>query len=87
MSLFIVIVKLWSELQIHKNSGWDCKSYPIQTKSSTPIWGPYIKFGKNNYKIPKGIEAEQLTYKETLEIIESQPDADKKKGKFAAKKK
>jgi DNA topoisomerase-1 len=50
-------------------------------------WGPYIKFGKNNYKIPKGKEAEELTYKETLEIIESQPDAGKKKGKFPAKKK
>jgi DNA topoisomerase I len=50
-------------------------------------WGPYIKLGKNNYKIPKGKEAEQLTYAETIEIIESQPDAGKKKGKFPAKKK
>jgi DNA topoisomerase-1 len=48
-------------------------------------WGPYIKFGKNNYKIPKDKEAENLTYAETLEIIESQPE--KKKGKFAKKKK
>ena len=50
-------------------------------------WGPYIKFGKNNFKIPKGKEAEQLTYAETIEIIEAQPDAAKKKGKFPAKKK
>ncbi|OOG77064.1 type I DNA topoisomerase [Algoriphagus sp. A40] len=50
-------------------------------------WGPYIKFGKNNYKIPKGKEAEQLSYAETLSIIETQPDAGKKKGKFPAKKK
>ena len=50
-------------------------------------WGPYIKFGKNNYKIPKGKEAEKLTYAETIEIIESQPDAGKKKGRFASKKK
>ena len=48
-------------------------------------WGPYIKFGKNNFKIPKGKEAETLTYAETLEIIEHQPDT-KKKGKFARKK-
>lgn len=48
-------------------------------------WGPYIKFGKNNFKIPKGKEAETLTYAETLEIIEYQPDT-KKKGKFARKK-
>lgn len=50
-------------------------------------WGPYIKFGKNNFKIPKGKVAEELTYAETIEIIESQPDAGKKKGKFPAKKK
>jgi DNA topoisomerase-1 len=48
-------------------------------------WGPYIKFGKNNFKIPKGKEAESLTYSDTLEIIENQPDT-KKKGKFAKKK-
>ncbi|MFC4871073.1 type I DNA topoisomerase [Negadavirga shengliensis] len=44
-------------------------------------WGPYIKLGKNNYKIPKGKEAESLSYEETMEIIESQ--ADNKKGKAA----
>jgi DNA topoisomerase-1 len=50
-------------------------------------WGPYIKFGKNNFKIPKGKVAEELTYAETIEIIEAQPDAGKKKGKFPPKKK
>lgn len=50
-------------------------------------WGPYIKLGKNNFKIPKGKDAEQLTYTETIEIIEAQPEAGKKKGKFPAKKK
>jgi DNA topoisomerase I len=48
-------------------------------------WGPYIKFGKNNFKIPKDKVAEDLDYKETLHIIENQPE--KKKGKFAKKKK
>jgi DNA topoisomerase I len=48
-------------------------------------WGPYIKFNKNNFKIPKDKEAEKLSYKETLEIIENQPD--RKKGKFSKKKK
>jgi DNA topoisomerase-1 len=48
-------------------------------------WGPYIKFGKNNYKIPKDKEAEELDYAETMEIIENQPE--KKKGKFTKKKK
>jgi DNA topoisomerase I len=47
-------------------------------------WGPYIKFGKDNFKIPKGKEAESLTYDETLKIIENQPV--KKTGKFAKKK-
>lgn len=47
-------------------------------------WGPYIKFGKNNFKIPKDKIAEDLTYAETLEIIENQPE--KKKGKFTKKK-
>lgn len=47
-------------------------------------WGPYIKFGKNNFKIPKGKEAESLTYTETIEIIEAPQE--KKKGKFTKKK-
>jgi DNA topoisomerase I len=47
-------------------------------------WGPYIKQGKNNFKIPKGKEAEELTYEETLDIIQNQPV--KKGGRFAKKK-
>jgi len=47
-------------------------------------WGPYIKYGKDNFKIPKGKEAESLTYDDTIKIIESQPV--KKTGKFAKKK-
>ncbi|MFD2035951.1 type I DNA topoisomerase [Belliella marina] len=47
-------------------------------------WGPYIKFGKNNFKIPKDKEAAELSYAETIEIIENQPE--KKKGRFAKKK-
>ncbi|WP_339704127.1 type I DNA topoisomerase [Algoriphagus aquimarinus] len=49
-------------------------------------WGPYIKMGKNNYKIPKDKEAETLTYEETIHIIENQPEPKKKGGKFAKKK-
>jgi DNA topoisomerase-1 len=48
-------------------------------------WGPYIKKGKDNFKIPKGKEAESLSYAETIEIIENQPEV-KKKGRFAKKK-
>jgi DNA topoisomerase-1 len=49
-------------------------------------WGPYIKMGKNNYKIPKDKEAETLTYEETLHIIENQPEPKKKGARFAKKK-
>lgn len=48
-------------------------------------WGPYIKMGKNNYKIPKDKVAEDLTYDETIHIIENQPEP-KKKGRFTKKK-
>lgn len=47
-------------------------------------WGPYIKMGRNNFKIPRDKEAEVLTFAETMEIIESQGDA--KKGKAKPKK-
>jgi DNA topoisomerase I len=48
-------------------------------------WGPYIKFGKKNFKIPKDKEAAELTYSETIDIIENQPAP--KKGKGGKKKK
>lgn len=35
-------------------------------------WGPYISVNKNNYKIPKGKKAEELTYDECL-IITAEP--------------
>ncbi|MFA7083408.1 MAG: type I DNA topoisomerase [Arcobacteraceae bacterium] len=33
-------------------------------------YGPYVKQGRKNYKIPKGVEAESLTLEQCLEIIE-----------------
>jgi DNA topoisomerase-1 len=33
-------------------------------------WGAYISFKKNNYKIPKGTIAEELTFEACMEIIE-----------------
>ena len=47
-------------------------------------YGPYIKLGKKNYKIPKGKVAEELDLKECLEIIENQPK--KTRGKRKASK-
>jgi DNA topoisomerase-1 len=44
-------------------------------------WGPYIAFNKNNYKIPKGKKAEELTYDQCLKITEENIKAPKKKKK------
>ncbi len=42
-------------------------------------WGPYIKKGKTNYKIPKGTEAKELSYEDCLKIIEESDSKPKKK--------
>jgi DNA topoisomerase-1 len=41
-------------------------------------WGPYIAYNKNNYKIPKGVEASELTKEACMKIV---ADTDKKKSK------
>lgn len=48
-------------------------------------WGPYIAYGKDNYKIPKGQQADALTFEQVMAII----DADRKANpaKAAAAKK
>ncbi|RFC53438.1 type I DNA topoisomerase [Brumimicrobium aurantiacum] len=53
-------------------------------------WGPYLKIGKNNFKLPKEIKddeekVKQLTYEECIEISENQP-AKKGRGKTTKKK-
>lgn len=45
-------------------------------------WGPYIKFGKLNVKIPKGKEPEELTYEDCKALAEI---AEKEPKKFAKK--
>ena len=47
-------------------------------------WGPYIKAGKKNVKIPKDREPADLTLEECVELAEKAPE---KKGRFARKKK
>ncbi|MGZ3762363.1 MAG: type I DNA topoisomerase [Mucilaginibacter sp.] len=51
-------------------------------------WGPYIEFGKQNVKIPKGKEPESLTFEEckTLAAAESKDPKKGTKKKFAKKK-
>ncbi|HXC04614.1 MAG TPA: topoisomerase C-terminal repeat-containing protein, partial [Bacteroidia bacterium] len=57
-------------------------------------WGAYLGIGKNNFRLPKGIEPTTLTYEECLEIATKagygtkiKPEAEKKApAKKAAKK-
>ena len=44
-------------------------------------YGPYIKFGKNNYKIPKDVEPEGLDEASCKKIIEEAPPKGSRKGK------
>lgn len=50
-------------------------------------WGPYIKFGKQNVKIPKGTNYEDLTYEEVVKLAEADPKFKKAPAKKAASKK
>jgi DNA topoisomerase-1 len=47
-------------------------------------YGPYIKAGKKNVKIPKDKKPEELTYEECKELADKAPE---KKGRFSRKKK
>ncbi len=45
-------------------------------------WGPYIKFGKQNVKIPKDTEAKDLTWDEVKALAEeAAKNPPKKRGK------
>ncbi len=50
-------------------------------------WGPYIKFEKKNYKIPKETDASKLTLSECQELIKNPYTKPKAKRKTATKKK
>lgn len=50
-------------------------------------WGPFIKFDGSNYKIPKDVEASELSVDECLELIKNQPAKKKATRKKAAPKK
>jgi DNA topoisomerase-1 len=50
-------------------------------------WGPYIKSGKKNYKLPKDLEdPSKLSLDEVKHIMENQPVKGKRKAKKSAKK-
>jgi len=44
-------------------------------------WGPYLKIGKKNFKLPKDVEPEKLTLEECIEISNNQPTKARKKKK------
>ncbi len=48
-------------------------------------WGPYISYKKKNFRIPKGTNAEDLSLKQCMEIIEGNTKSEKTK-KGATKK-
>ncbi|MDZ7605802.1 MAG: type I DNA topoisomerase [Cyclobacteriaceae bacterium] len=48
-------------------------------------WGPYLKAGAKNVKIPKGKKPEDLTYQECAELAKGAPEKKKGKGKARAK--
>ncbi|MFM7594887.1 MAG: type I DNA topoisomerase [Flavobacteriales bacterium] len=48
-------------------------------------YGPYLKIGKDNFKLPKGTEPSTLTLEECLQIAENQPSS-KAKRSFKGKK-
>jgi DNA topoisomerase-1 len=50
-------------------------------------WGPYIEFGKQNIKIPKGKDPQTLTFDEIKELASAAEKEPKKGGKKFAKKK
>ncbi|PWH86677.1 type I DNA topoisomerase [Brumimicrobium oceani] len=68
------------------------KTFPEDDKMQLLIgrWGPYLKIGKDNFKLPKEIKddeekVKQLSYEECIEISENQPKKTGR-GRTAAKK-
>ncbi|MNV30939.1 DNA topoisomerase I [compost metagenome] len=50
-------------------------------------WGPFIRFGKQNLKIPKGMEIEKINYEDVLKWAEADaPKGKAVKAKTAEKK-
>ena len=43
-------------------------------------WGPYIKFNKKNFKIPRSSKADHLTYEDCMKIVNEAPATKSKRG-------
>ena len=48
-------------------------------------WGPFMKIGKKNFKLPKDVEPEKLTLEQCLEIADNQPKKTVKRKKKTSK--
>ena len=42
-------------------------------------WGPFVRFGKQNLKIPKGTDVSTITYADVLKWAEEDPKVSKAK--------
>ena len=49
-------------------------------------WGPYLKIGKKNFKLPKGVEPKDLLYEDCIEIAKNQKSSKKKKASSKSSK-
>jgi len=49
-------------------------------------WGPYLKKGRKNYRLPKDIEAKELSYEDCVKIIEEAPAKGKRSTRSKKKK-
>ncbi len=49
-------------------------------------WGPYLKAGKENVKIPKDREPSSLTYDECVKLAEEAKTKPKRRGRFSKNK-
>lgn len=59
-----------------------------EAKIENGRWGPFVRFGKQNLKIPKGTEVEQISYADVLKWAEEDPKSGgAKKGRTSRAKK
>ncbi len=50
-------------------------------------WGPYISYGNNNYKVPKDVNADELSFEDCMKIIKNQETKSNKRKTTKRKKK
>ena len=80
----LILAKRKSDAEKHIHT-FDLDEPTIQVLQGR--WGPYIKMGKKNYKIPKDIDVEGLNRDKCVYIIENQPKKKKVKAKLKTKSK